>query len=65
MEVSGKLLYRMDVGPDGGGRVVAALELIEHQLTKMGHRGILLVTQTLNSAAAHTTNTAVSAAPAA
>jgi hypothetical protein len=31
----------------------------------MGHRGILLVTQTLNPAAAHTTNTAASAAPAA
>jgi hypothetical protein len=31
----------------------------------MGHRGILLVTQTLNPAAAQTATTAASAAPAA
>jgi hypothetical protein len=34
-------------------------------LAKMGHRGILLVTHTLNLAAAHTAKTAASAAPAA
>jgi hypothetical protein len=64
-EVPGKLLDRVKVRPHGVRRVITALELIEHQLAKMGHRGILLVTQTLNPAVAHAATTPASAAPAA
>jgi hypothetical protein len=64
-EVPGKLLDRVDVRPHGVRRVVTTLKLIEHQLAKMGHRGILLVTQTLNPSTARTTSAAASAAPAA
>jgi hypothetical protein len=36
--VPGKLLDRMKVRPHGVRRVVTTLQLIEHQLAKMGHR---------------------------
>ena len=64
-KVPGELLHRMQVRPHGVRRVVATLEFVEHQLAKMGHRKILLVTQTLNSAHAHAATNAASAAPAA
>jgi hypothetical protein len=64
-EVPGELLYCMQVRPYSVRRVVTTLELVEHQLAKMGHRKILLVTQTLNPAAAQIATTAASAAPAA
>jgi hypothetical protein len=65
VKVLGELLDRMDVRPHGVRRVVTTLKLIEHQLAKMGHRGILLVTHTLNPAAARAATNAASAAPAA
>jgi len=37
-EILGELLYRMHVGTNGVGRVVTALELIQHPLAKTGHR---------------------------
>jgi hypothetical protein len=55
----------MKVRPYGLRRVVTTLKLIEHQLAKMGHRGILLVTRTLNPAADSAATNAASAAPAA
>jgi hypothetical protein len=64
-EISGEILNRMDVRPHGVRRVVTALKFVEHQLAKMGHRGILLVTQTLNPTTTYTATTAASAAPAA
>ena len=42
----------MNVRPHGVRRVVTALKFIEHQLAKMSHRGILLVTHTLDPATA-------------
>jgi hypothetical protein len=38
MEVPGELLDRVKVRPHGVRRVVTTLELVEHQLAKMGHR---------------------------
>jgi len=35
---------RVNVRPHGVRRVVTALKFVEHQLAKMSHRGILLVT---------------------
>jgi hypothetical protein len=64
-EVPGKLLHRMQVRPHGVRRVVTTLEFVEHQLAKMGHRKILLVTQTLNPAPAYPATNAASAASAA
>jgi hypothetical protein len=64
-EIPGEVLNRVDVRPHGVRRVVTALKFVEHQLEKMGHRGILLVTHTLNPTTAHTANTTASAAPAA
>jgi hypothetical protein len=37
-EILDELLYRMYVGTNGVGRVVTALELIQHPLAKTGHR---------------------------
>ena len=42
-----EILHRVDVGSDNALSVVAALKLIENQLSKMGH-GDLLVTQNLH-----------------
>jgi hypothetical protein len=64
VEVSGELLDRVDVRPHGVRREVTTLKLIKHQLTKMGQRGILLVTHTLRPTTDRTTTTAASAAPA-
>jgi hypothetical protein len=64
-EIPGEVLNRVDVRPYGVRRIVTALKFVEHQLAKMGHRGILLVTHTLNPITAHIANTAASAAPAA
>jgi hypothetical protein len=64
-EVPRKVLNRMKSRPYGLRRVVTTLKLIEHQLPKMGHGGILLVTRTLNPAADSAITNAVSAAPAA
>jgi hypothetical protein len=63
--VPGELLHCMQVRPYGVRRVVTTLELVEHQLAKMGHRGILLVTRTLNPATASAATNPASAAPAA
>jgi hypothetical protein len=63
-EIPGEVLNRVDVRPHGVRRVVTALKFVEHQLAKMGHRGILLVTHTLNPTTTHTATTAASAAPA-
>jgi len=38
VKVSGKLLHRMQVRPHGVRRIITTLKLIQHQLTKMGHR---------------------------
>jgi hypothetical protein len=43
----GKVLHRKDVGTNGALRVVTTLEFIQHLLTKMGHKS-LLVTQALH-----------------
>jgi len=64
-EIPGEVLNRVDLRPHGVRRVVTTLKFVKHQLAKMGHRGILLVTHTLRPAAAHTATTAASAAPAA
>jgi hypothetical protein len=64
-EIPGEVLNRVDVRPYGVRRIVTALKFVEHQLAKMGHRGNLLVTHTLNPTTAHIANTAASAAPAA
>ena len=48
VEVLRKILHRMDVGTNRVLRVVATLKLVQHQLSKMGHKS-LLVTQALHS----------------
>jgi hypothetical protein len=64
-EIPGEVLNRVDVRPHGVRRVITTLKFGEHQLAKMGHRGILLVTHTLNPTTDRPTTTAASAAPAA
>ena len=49
VEVLREILHRVDIGTDGVLSVVATLELIQHQLPKMGHSN-LLVTQNLTRA---------------
>jgi len=46
VEMRGEPLDGLDVGLDGGRGVVAPLELVQHRLSEMGHRS-LLVTHTL------------------
>ena len=46
VEVPREILYGVDVSTNGALSVVAPLELVQHQLPKMGHSD-LLVTQTL------------------
>jgi hypothetical protein len=64
-KVLGEPLHRMEIGSYGVRRIVTTLKLIQHRLAKMGHRGSLLVTHTLNPPAARGADTAASAAPAA
>src|SRR6267378_8262388 len=48
VEVPREILYRMDIGTNGVLSVVATLELVQHQLPKMGHSD-LLVTPNLHA----------------
>jgi hypothetical protein len=56
VEVLREILYGVDVGTDGVLSVVATLELVQHQLPKMGHSN-LLVTQNLTPATMLATTT--------
>ena len=49
VEALGESFQSMHVGANSVWGVVTALELIQHPLAKMGHRKILLVTQTLTA----------------
>jgi hypothetical protein len=42
MEVLGKLFDRAEVAANRGRSVVAPVKLVEHALTKWGHRKVLL-----------------------
>src|ERR1700730_9023517 len=48
VEVPREILHRMDIGTNGVLSVVATLELVQHQLPKMGHSD-LLVTPNLHA----------------
>ena len=63
VEMLRELLDRVDVGPDRGLGVVAPLEFLQHRLSEMGHRN-LLVTHTLPDRLERASRVA-SAAPAA
>src|SRR5271155_4436818 len=49
VNVSRKRFHGVNVGANSMRRVVTALEFIQHPLAKLGHRKILLVTQTLTA----------------
>ena len=56
VEVLRKILYGADIGTNRILRVVAALELVQHQLPESGHSN-LLVTQNLTPATMLATTT--------